>query len=70
MTYLSFIIGFIIGFMTHFWWSHRSKKLNPLEMKKQREFRKKLDEIHDRQRRFVADRERRRKTKQDKRSTN
>ena len=70
MIYLSFIIGFFIGFMTHFWWSHRLRQLKPLEIKKQREFRKKLDKIHDRQRRFVAERERRRMSRQDKRSTN
>ena len=70
MTYLSFIIGFLIGFMAHFWWTHRLRQLKPLEIKKQREIKKKLDEIHDRRRRFIADRERRRKAKQAKRPKN
>ena len=46
---VSLVVGIFCGVMIHIWWLARSKKLEPLERKKQREIRKQLREIRNRQ---------------------
>ena len=56
------VIGIFCGIMIHVWWLARLKKLEPQERKKQREMRKQLRKIRNRQYLYQRYYEQQRKT--------